>query len=620
MEQTLSSMLSSLRHRGPDENGTFLSGGAGLGHDRLSIVGIKNGRQPLSNEAGTVWLVCAGEIFNYKEIRGELTAKGHYFKTLSDIEVLLHLYEEEGIACLSRLNGQFAFALLDLTKQELYLGRDRLGILPLYWTGQGDAVIFASEIKGLLQYPGIEAQTDLRGLCQIFTFWTTLAPRTAFKGIQEVLPGHYLKISKDAVEDREYWDITFPPANDYEENSEEKIEGKLRELLEDSVKIRCQADVPVGLYLSGGMDSALVAALMKKAGAPPETFSVTFADHKYDESTNQKAVTDFLSLKNTAYRCIPEDLGPGMEVVVRCAEQPLMRTAPVPLFYLAKRAREQGTKTVMAGEGADEFLLGYDIFKETKIRRYWAREPRSRRRPALLDRLYTFLPFVRGNASYMKSFFSQGLEGWKDPLYSHLPRWNATSNIRRFFSGELALEAGNYDPLEELRASLKRDFHGWGPIEKAQYLEAKIFMGGYLLSSQGDRVAMGNGLEVRYPFLDHRLVEFCNRVPPKIKMRGLHEKCMLKKIASRELPREITGRDKFPYRAPSVNPSVEQLKPYLDRKALGQAGYFDAKLATGLASKLGPRSGSGTEIEQMAMNGILSTQIFHERFIRRHVV
>ncbi len=617
----LDAMLQALRHRGPDETGAYEKPGIGFGHARLSIVGLGNGRQPLFNETESVCCVYAGEIFNYQNLKKELLKKGHHFRTDSDGEVIVHLYEEEGMGFLEKLNGQFAFALWDSKKRELFLCRDRLGILPLFFTQAGSTFVFASEIKGLLCFPGVEAETEPKTLAQIFTFWTPLPNATMFKNIFQLEPGHYLRVTPESRKFHRYWDLQYPKNGDYEQKEESVWTDELCALLEDSVKIRLRADVPVGVYLSGGLDSSAVAAMAADAAGPkPQSFSVRFAEPSFDESRYQTIVAEHLSLKNSHVRISQKDLAEALPKTVYHAENPVLRTAMAPLYFLSRHVRENHFKAVLTGEGADEMLLGYDIFKEVKIRLFCSQFPESSRRPRLFEGLYPHLAIRQsGSSEFLRNFFAEGVSESNSWDYSHAARWRNTSRLQRFFSKDLKAALGAYDPREELKAKLPADFSRWDAVAKAQVLECRLFMSQYLLSSQGDRMSMANGVEARYPYLDHRVVELANRIPPHIKMRGLHEKAVLKKCVRNRLPAAILDRPKYPYRAPGME-LAPLLEESLSATRLKETGTWDNALTGLLLEKTRKAQGALSEADQMAVSGILTAQIFHSLFIRRKEV
>jgi asparagine synthase (glutamine-hydrolysing) len=628
-------MVGAVRHRGPDGTGTHLGAGVGLGHARLSIVDLEGGAQPLANEDGTVWITFNGEVFNHVELRRELLARGHRFRTHSDTETIVHAYEDRGARCVEALNGDFAFGLWDARRERLVLARDRMGVRPVYYTVQNGVLAFASEVKALLRFPGVQARLDPVALDQCFTFWFPLAPRTPWAGIHELPPGHVLVAEHGRIALERYWQLDYPAADGsdrgpaLDRRGEDEIAEELEALLTDAVRIRLRADVPVGAYLSGGLDSSATTALARPfAGAGLRTFSVAFESAEFDESEYQRQVVAALKTEHSSVRCTRADIGWRFPEVVRHTERPVLRTAPAPLYLLSRHVRASGFKVVITGEGADEVLGGYDIFKEAKVRRFWARRPDSRWRPLLLSRLYPYLSGVQQQTlPYLKAFFGTGLDTPEDALFSHLPRFRLTARAKSFFSRELRAELGAYDAMEDLRQSLPAGFAAWHPLSQAQYLESAHLLPGYILSSQGDRMAMAHGVEGRFPFLDHRVVELAARIPPRMKLKSLREKHILRRAVAKYLPAPIVGRPKQPYRAPesecfSGPDAPEYARALLARSAIARSGLFDPEAVEKLASKCrasvrtsgptGARIGIG---DNMALVGILSTQLLDHHFV-----
>ena len=354
----LREMIDALRHRGPDDVGIHIDRQTGLGHARLSIVDISGGSQPMHEGNRSLWITFNGEIFNHIELRDELIQKGHRFATRSDTEVILRLYQEDGEKCVERLNGQWAFAIWDSRRKKLFLSRDRLGVRPLFYTRTASSFLFASEIKALLASPEVERELDPHALDQIFTFWVTVPPRTAFKKIWQLPPGHSLVLENGQIRISEYWHLEYePPENQASADKEERLAEDLLSLLLDATRIRLRADVPVGAYLSGGLDSTVVAALARKlVGDRLRTFSVGFEDAEFDETAFQKEAATFLDTRHSDVRCSREDIARVFLDVVWHTEQPILRTAPAPLFLLSKLVRDKGYKVVVTGEGADEIL------------------------------------------------------------------------------------------------------------------------------------------------------------------------------------------------------------------------------------------------------------------------
>ncbi|MCD6281950.1 MAG: asparagine synthase (glutamine-hydrolyzing) [Deltaproteobacteria bacterium] len=615
----MGSMLATMIHRGPDEGGIFQDNPVSLGHRRLSIIDLKTGKQPISNEDKSVWVVANGEIFNYIEIKKNLVEKGHRFYTNSDIEVLPHLLEEYGLDLFEHLNGQFAFALWNSKTSELILARDRFGIAPLFYTRQADNLIFSSEIKAMLPVVG-RLEIDPMALKQVFTFWNVLAPRTIFKGIQQLRPGECMVIRDSSINSFIYWDMTFPPQGEHDIADEKDAKQGIRDILESSVDIRLRADVPVGAYLSGGLDSSILASLVKTHAPSMETFSVSFGDPAYDESRFQLTMGRLLGTRHHVRTISYRDIGRSFKDVMWHAETPLLRTAPTPMYLLSELTHEHGIRVVLTGEGSDEVFGGYDIFKETKIRRFWARDPSSHLRPLLLFRLYPYSPVnMRQTGRMLMSFYRNDLSMLDHFGYSHLPTWRNTASLQSYFSEDIRGSMMEYDPIEELSLSLPEEFAFWDPLNKAQYLEIKILLAGYLLSSQGERMSMAHSVEGRYPYLDHRLVEFANRIDPRLKLKGLKEKYILKRAFAEILPDDIFRRIKQPYGAPNKESFFDgsKLTPHiaknLERDSIEARGVFKPEMVTRLIDKCSRSNRLGFR-DNSAFIGILSTQLLMDEF------
>jgi asparagine synthase (glutamine-hydrolysing) len=636
-------MLGIIHHRGPDEFGLYVDHQAGIGCARLSIVDLSTGQQPIPNEDESLWIVFNGEVYNHPELRAELEQAGHRFSTRSDTEVILHLYEDLGPACLQRLNGQFAIAIWDTRKEELFLARDRLGIRPLFYTllPNSQGLVFGSEIKTLLLDPRVEARLDPHALAQAFTFWAPLAPRTVFQGILELPPGHYMQVRAGSCTLSRYWRLTFPEAGAEEQVSEEEAVEQLRHLLSDATRLRLRADVQVGSYLSGGIDSTFIAALIRQH--TPEalcTFSIAFDEPAFDERAYQEVATAFLSTEHRRTECANADVGQIFPEVVWHAEAPLLRTSPAPMYLLSRLVHDNNIKVVLTGEGADEFLGGYNIFKEDKVRRFWARQPESAWRPLLLRRLYPYVADLsRGGDAYLAAFFRQGLTEAEQVGYSHRIRWRNTARLQRLFCSGLRETLKGYNPVGEFLASLDGALSCWSPLAQAQYIEVATFMSPYLLSSQGDRMMAANSVEGRFPFLDHRVVEFCSHLSPHFKIRGLQEKYVLKKSAQGLLPPQVWQRRKRPYRAP-IHPAFfappsspptggkaplssppmggkeggGYVETLLSSDSIRASAIFDPDVVARLVRKcqVGARVSEG---DDMALVGVLSTQLLHHWFV-----
>lgn len=620
--ERLRRMLAAMAHRGPDGQGIWTCESAGLAHARLSIIDLEGGHQPMSIDDGRFRITFNGEIFNYLELREELERRGHIFATRSDTEVILHLYQEKGEECVHDLNGQWAFAIWDAGRRRLFLSRDRLGVRPLFYAETPEGFRFASEIKALRACADVSCELDLQALDQIFTYWVTLPPRTAFRGVRQLPPGHSLVLEEGRTRVRRYWNLEYGPTGDRRAEDERGATEELLALLQDAVRIRLRADVPVGAYLSGGLDSTLIAALTRsQIGNRLRTFSVGFDEGEFDESGYQHEASAFLGTQHSDIRCTGEEIARVFPLVVWHAEQPLIRTAPAPMLLLSQLVRQSGYKVVLTGEGADEMLGGYDIFKETKIRQFWARRPSSPWRPLLLKRLYPYLDGIqRQPPAYLQSFFRVTERDVANPYFSHLPRWEMTARLKNFLSAESERELRAHPGAPELDGQMPEGFANWEPFNRAEYLEAKYLLPGYILSSQGDRMAMAHSVEARYPFLDHRVVEFAAKLPPNLKMKALDQKHLLKRAAAGRIPESIRQRCKQPYRAPEGSSFLEHSCDYVEDLLCGESirsrGVFDPHGVERLVAKF--RSGRACSTrDNMALVGILSTQVLLDQFAGR---
>ena len=613
----LAEMAGAIAHRGPDGEGISVFPQAGLAHRRLAIVDLSNGQQPMVSENGRFVISFNGEIFNHVELRRDLEAQGHRFRTTTDTEVILHLFDRLGERCLSLLNGDFALAIWDTLRERMVLARDRMGVRPLFHTRHRGTMYFASEVKALLKVPGLEATLDTKALDQILTLWAPIAPRTAFQNIFELEPATYAVIDRNGMTTTPYWKLEFPDHGDY---AGATAEEELDDLLTDAVRLRLRADVEVGCYLSGGLDSSLVAAIACSLDTQPlQTFAIAFESREHDESHFQDIMAGHLGTHHVQTRMTSGDIAADFPDVVRHMERPVIRSAPAPLYALARLVRSNGIKTVLTGEGADEIFAGYDLFKEAKVRRFCARQPGSRFRPLLFRKLYPYLPNLsRQTPEYLSAFFMAGSADIGDPLFSHRPRFRSTSSTKMFFSRDVRSALAGYDAAEEMASLLPADFRRWHPLNQAQYLETRFLLPGYILSSQGDRMAMAHGIEGRFPFLDHRLVEFAARLHPEQKLKGLDEKHVLRGMARKMLPEEISDRRKQPYRAPDTEAFVsgathEFVEAALAAENVTRFGIFDPVTVEKLHRKCAAGAPSGFR-DNAAFVGILSTQLWQESF------
>lgn len=617
--------VGSIRHRGPDESGVYLDDRVSLGSARLAIIDIASGQQPLAESTGRTWIVFNGEIFNYLEIRDELAAAGRMFRTSSDTEVIAQAWRAWGRGAFPRFNGQFACAIWEPHEERLVLARDRYGIEPLYLCEHQGRLWFGSEVKAILAGdPSIPRAFDPTGLAETFTFWASIAPQGVLEGITELEPGHVRVVEHGRMRDEAYWEPSYAVTEASRSMPLDDAAGLVRDRLEHAVALRMlRADVPVGSYLSGGLDSSIIAALGRVAtGSRFHTYSIRFDDPEYDETRWQRLMADRIDSEHHELVVSRQDIARVFPDVVAHAERPLLRTAPAPMYLLSKAVHDSGIKVVLTGEGADELLAGYDLFREAKVRRFWGRQPESTIRPLLLRRLYPYLERSPvGSRSLATEYFGRDRHRWTEHGFSHQPRWRSTSAIHALFSPTMREAVSGMDVTGRLLASLPPAFGDWDHLGQDQYLEVRTLLSSYLLSSQGDRMLMANAVEGRFPFLDPGLAAVVDSLPPSMKLRGLDEKHILKRVAQDLVPGEILSRPKQPYRAPDALAFVIEpprwVEELLGERSVREVGVFDPAGVARLWRKCraGADRGRLSNTDDMALVGVLSTALVHHHLI-----
>lgn len=613
-------MVAALEHRGPDALTGLVDDGVALGHARLSIVDLEGGAQPMTDPETGLTVVFNGEIFNHVELREQLRST-YRFRTRSDTEVILAAFRAGGIDCVGDFNGQFAFALHDPRDGSLWFARDRYGIRPLHYTHHAGGIAFASESKALFAGGFATPEIDRVSLWETLHQWAPTERRTMFAGVHSLPPGSVARLAPDGAFDiRRYWDLDLADARVDQSLTEEGALAELGDLLEDAVRLRLRADVPVAAYLSGGIDSSLLCALAQdRLGGSLRTFSVGFAHDRYDERGFQEAVATALGTHHRSILMDDADIGASLPRVVEHAEAVTLRSAPAPLLTLSGLVRADGTKVVLTGEGADEVFGGYDLFKEVKVRQFWSREPASEWRPALLGRLYPYLTIGRQGDRLIREFYGVGLDEIDALDFSHRIRWSNSGRVARFLSADTMAAVADHDHVAALEAGLSDQVRSLRPLARAQYLEVRTLLSQYLLSTQGDRMLMANSIEGRFPFLDHRLAELSAKLPDHLKIRGLTEKYLVKKYARGRVPAAVVDRDKYPYRAPIAEALVGPAAPDWSRELLTRSsterfGLFDGSKVERLVAKL-ERGGTPSEADNMALMAVATTQLLAHRFV-----
>ncbi len=614
-------MADALIHRGPDDSGFLFAPGLGLAHRRLSILGLEDGRQPIFNEDGSIAVICNGELFDFPERRMELEAKGHVFRTHSDSELIVHLYEEHGDELFPYLKGQFAFVLVDLARGIALLARDRVGICPLFWSRQGDFLYFGSEIKALIASGAVPPRADPRGLDQLFNFFALASRRTLFEGVQAILPGHYLKVAfrgkAVAPVECKYWDFDFPDWGDEDNpaNGRRPIDD-FEAVFTRAVEIRLRADVPVAGYLSGGVDSAYVLATAARvAGHPLPSFTVRVPGD-LDEVANaleaSRAIGDRLP---TVVEADANLITRTYAALTAAAESPVLDTSCAALLALSREVHAQGYKVVLTGEGADEAFAGYVWFKIREAARV----------------------FDVGDAFRPSTLISRVARKWAAPNlgFDALARidaliggphaqstvYNLVARSReRYYSTGLKEQLGDRLAYEDLDLDLAR-MARWHPLNRSLYLGYKIQLPGLLLSQKGDRVAMANSVETRYPFLDEDVIAFASRLHPRWKLRrGLRNKYLLRQAAERVLPETVAQRPKAMFRAPTAESFLAHapafVRELMSAESLARTGYFDVTRVR-RDCELWERGEGGKfgNFASLGLGGVVATQLWHHLYL-----
>jgi len=614
----LTRMSQSLAHRGPDAAGISVDGQIGLAHARLSVVDIANGGQPMSIDGGRLRITFNGEIFNHVELRSELQACGQSFITQSDTEVILRAFDAWGFGAWSRLNGQFAFALADRDARVVWLVRDRVGICPLHVAQTPRAILFGSEARAIHASGLVRARANLSAINAVFRLWSCPGRETTFEGIESVLPGRVLRIDEQ-LRTREF-EYAGENAVDLSASGIGSVpvnEDEIAGVLSDAVRIRLRADVRVGAYLSGGLDSSLVVRLMQECSqAELSTFSLRFVDPafdtRFDEGESQREAASFFGTVHHELQIGPSDITGALPAAVTHAETPLVRAGPVPMYLLARFVRGNDLRVVLSGEGADEFFGGYDVFKEVKLRAFLQRSPDSLMRRALLSRLHRY---VAGAGNGMWDAFFQGSSDSTDAFDSHSARWRNSEWSLRFLSEDVRDAKSNDEIRAQVAASMEDGWRCADALQRAQTIEIATFLAPYLLSSQGDRMLMAHGIEGRFPFLDPRVVAVARRLMPEQKLIGLREKAILRRVASRVLPRSIASRRKWPFRAPMQGAffgihAPDYVRELLSPRALANCPLIDSRTASRLCERAFGTDNALAEREQMAAFGLLTLQLW----------
>jgi len=608
--QTAERMLAALAHRGPDESLVLRQGSAVFGTARLALVDRPTSRQPMQDPSGRYMLAFNGEIYNYRELRRTLELEGAIFRTSGDTEVLLQWLVRWGVDRLAELNGQFALAFWDSTSGTVVLARDRFGIVPLFFTRiSSGCVAFASEVKAI-RAGGFQVPLSVLDVVDSGVFWGLHPGNSAYAGVESVPPGCHVQFRSGVLDRGAYWQFRFPATR--AGGSLQEQGQRLAELLAAAVERRVPAYGDPAVLVSGGLDSSAVLSLLR--GARPDaricSFSIRFAEKALDESRFQELAARVFRTDHCSVTCDDETVAAMLVETILHAEVPLVRTAPASSIHLAREIESHHTRAVLSGEGADELLCGYDLFKVANIRDSWSKDPDSTIWPRMLEEVLQ--PQRELGRTVERAFYEQGLDQRSDPIFSHQNRWRSSFRITQYLAPDIRAGLDVERVLDGVRDRLPGEYHYWSAVEQAQYLEVTYFLSSALLGSQCDRPYMAHSIEARYPFLDEDVVDFALTLPQSSKLDGTNEKAVLKAAMGSTVPPQIRDRVKQPYTAPEGNVFRSSagkvlLDTYLSRPELERIGVFDVGRVEWLKRKL-ERSRTSF-YDDLAILWVLSTQV-----------
>ena len=628
-------MVKSIEHRGPDALTQILRGSVALGHARLSIVDIEGGSQPMLSESGRYALIFNGEIYNYKDLRTVLENEGAKFKTHSDTEVVLRLYERDGSECLSLLRGMFAFAIHDLKTGQLFLARDRLGIKPLFYHWDGDSLIGGSEIKAIYASGQVEPRLDPIAIRNYFRYQFAVSPQTVFDSIFELPPGHFMEISPGTEPViSQYWDLDFPQDDDYESLDEEFWLKKFSEALDDAADGHTIGDVPIGAYLSGGIDSAATTRLLKEhVQDKVQSYTIKFSNKDHDESALAKEIADFLGVPNKTIalddKC-EQDFVKILQDCIYHLEQPQRLAVDIPHFLLSGLVNSDNKKVVYTGDGADEILGGYDCYRQDYIRTHGNEIKDSKER-----KNYYFNDFKNDfSEDQMRLFYK--LHGSKNQQatikkYGCYPAWydfwHHLDDITEPLFDDILINS-DVDQLDSSVRNFREHVKGLHPLNQSLYIETKTRLPGWILW-KSDRLSMAHSVEARVPFMDHPLVELCARIPPGLKLNGMDEKYILRKLMMPHMPEHPSQFKKRAFYTPIrewffTSERQHTLMPYLSTEALQKTGFFRPELVAQYMEEVNAY-GQPENLSQYyyvlkrewVLFLVLSIQMLHQLFVER---
>jgi asparagine synthase (glutamine-hydrolysing) len=601
----LDRMCRIITHRGPDDQGVMLEPGVALGMRRLSIIDIAGGHQPIYNEDGNVAIVFNGEIYNFLELKPKLEAKGHVFKTNSDTETIVHAYEEHGASCVTHLRGMFTFAIWDARTQQLFLARDRVGKKPLYYTTTPSGTfVFGSELKAVLEHPDVPREMDLEALDAYLTLGYVPDPLSIFRNIRKLPPGHHLTLANGQVILKQYWDFSFQPV---ESSAEEDLVKRLEELLEESVRLRLISDVPLGAFLSGGIDSSTVVALMaRQVGQPVKTFSIGFHEDSYNELKYARLTAEKFGTDHHEFFVTP-DICEVVDELAWHFDEPFADSSAIPTYMVSKLARQYVT-VVLSGDGGDELFAGYTRYIVDRKRQGFALLPRALRKN-MMGQISRHLPHSAWGRNYLHNVS-------QDPIPRYLDSVSVfgTLNKELLYSQDFqkSLGAGNY--VMNLFEGLSKKIPVDDSLNQLLYIDSKTYLPGDILTKV-DRMSMAVSLEARAPLLDHHLIDFVSRIPASLKMAGLETKHLLKRVVANLIPPEIINRPKQGFGVPIQDWINQQLRgrirETLTEPRTKQRGYVDSRYVALLLDE----HERGRRDHSMGLWALLMLELWHRQFM-----
>ncbi|MDP8230809.1 MAG: asparagine synthase (glutamine-hydrolyzing) [Candidatus Gorgyraea atricola] len=608
-------MCDTLIHRGPDEDGAYIDNHVGLGIRRLRVIDLKTGSQPIFNENKSICVVNNGEIYNFKELRERLRAKGHVFSTNSDAEVIVHLYEEDENRFIENLDGMFAFALWDKRNRKLVVARDRLGVKPLYYTVSDSRLLFASEVKAIIGIEEISRDINMQALDYYLSLNYIPSPLTMFKDIYKLPPASFLTLHKGRVNISKYWDITYKKDSGNGVKKEGYYCEAILGLLEEAVKKRLVSDVPLGFFLSGGIDSSAIVALASRFNKPIKTFSIAFKEGSFDESRYARSVSERFGTEHHDFTVLPkiEDI---LEKVVWHMDEPCADSSAIPVYYLSKMAREQVT-VALSGDGGDELFGGYHSYNAYKAARIYRKTP-GFLKYAIKNAIKRIpVSYSKVSMDYMAKRFVDGVD--LDPLRAHLWWTGSFSETEKdcLYSRNITGRLKGSGNFQIFRDHYEREGAN-DELTRLLYLDLKTYLSDDILVKV-DRMSMANSLEVRSPFLDFKLAEFVSNIPVQFKIRGFEKKYILKKAVSKILPGSVVNRGKKGFSIPAglwIRTHLKEMTmDLLNTGKIKEQGFFNPAFV----SKLLDRHIRGEEDNGHRIWGLLVFSIWHETFIKRKV-